>query len=193
MIDIEQLTKPPFIQTGNTCVLASYAVAARYFTKIPAEEFFVCYCRYFALPLVNHCDAQAEYDKHFHTYIDKRMTGYQLVAELHNTSTQDAFITARKISNVEIINSIKVSSSKIESALKSIDKEALLNLTYKLPRGTHSITVGYYDSHYVYVNTAPMTGPYCHFGKEPHGKIDAFGDFDNPTFPLLDGLLITSK
>ncbi len=54
-----------FKQTGGSCVLASYALAAHYFTQIPMSKFFDGYCEHFGLlPLAQEETSESVYASH---------------------------------------------------------------------------------------------------------------------------------
>jgi hypothetical protein len=86
-----------FKQSGGSCVLASYAVAASYFTQLPFAAFFEGYCEHFGLACDAEITAEQRYAKHFDTEWRRRnVRGYELILELHKRSPAACFCAARE-------------------------------------------------------------------------------------------------
>jgi hypothetical protein len=87
-----------FKQSGGSCVLASYAVAASYFTGLPFAAFFEGYCEHFGLSSnAGTTSAEQRYARHFDTEWRRRnVRGYELILELHKRSPAACFCAARE-------------------------------------------------------------------------------------------------
>jgi hypothetical protein len=157
MVDMSKVISPKFLQHKDSCVLASYAIAARYFTNIPIDDFFFAYCRHYNLPYknTNVINAQDQYDSHFHHNMPEK-SGYEKIEILHNSSNEPEFLRARTLFSVRIFQPRLLSDiSTIDNELRT--KEAIFNLTIEISSNCHSITaaINQADSQYFYVNTAP--------------------------------------
>jgi len=118
-----------FQQTTDSCVLASYAIVANYFTQIPVSEFFAAYCRHFSI--VSHaCDYEKTYASHFSNEINKypNSNGYKLILFLHNNSSDNAFAEARRFFTAKFYLNAAYAFCELEERLEC--SESLLNLTY---------------------------------------------------------------
>ena len=139
-----------YSQRLDTCVLASYAVACFPFTnKQPVLDYFLSYCRHFKL---NETYPERSYDLHFHP-LSKIKPGYQIIKELHDSSSESVFVKARQ----SITLSPLINWSKDVAAVNaSIRKDNCLLLLFinesSLPglSSGHSIVVGHNSSHGLY-------------------------------------------
>src|SRR5438876_5128506 len=87
-----------FIQNGGSCVLASYAVVASYFTGKPVSLYFEGYCQHFGLTYKDSADAEQKYASHFDAEWRKRdCRGYEVILDLHANSKEKCFVEARQI------------------------------------------------------------------------------------------------
>ena len=87
-----------YIQKPGTCVLSSYAIVNNYFTRIQEDEIFGSYCKHFGL--IGSQNLSTRYNSHFHNYIaNEAITGYECIINLHQQSTQRAFVKGRELFN----------------------------------------------------------------------------------------------
>ena len=87
-----------FLQNGGSCVLASYAIVASYFTGQPISTYFEGYCRHFGLTFKDAAEAEQKYADHFDAEWRKRnCRGYEVILDLHSNSTEKCFADARQI------------------------------------------------------------------------------------------------
>src|SRR5207249_11566064 len=94
MLDTRLLSDLKFQQHGDSCVLASYGVAAYPFTETPVQDYFCDYCRHFALPDHN---PEQECVWHFDRLQDDRAaSGYKIICDLHEASEQPSFLNCRR-------------------------------------------------------------------------------------------------
>ena len=117
-----------FRQSGGSCVLASYAVAASYFTGLPFPAFFAGYCEHFGLA----CDAattpEQRYAKHFDSEWRKRnVRGYEVILELHRRSPVACFCAAREVMTGRFY--FHSDTRHLEKKLRK--RCAFLNVTYE--------------------------------------------------------------
>ena len=94
MISQDAFSNLDYKQGLATCVLASYAVAAYPFAKIPVLDFFVAYCCQFGLP---HEHPERSYEDDFL----QRHPGYDVIWKLHHDSTVPVFEACRKAFSLE--------------------------------------------------------------------------------------------
>lgn len=126
-----------FTQNGNTCVLASYGIVGNYFTGESIVDFFSAYCAHFCLPL---CQSEAVYDKHFHVYLSiQSLCGYAVICDLHNQSPQSIFTKCRFKFSAQLYGNSIPQIAFFEQTLQR--EESLLNITYAINVGFHSVTV----------------------------------------------------
>jgi hypothetical protein len=129
-----------FIQNSGSCVLASYAVAASYFTGRPVQDYFEGYCRHFGLSFKDAADAERKYAAHFDAEWRKRdCRGYEVILDLHEHSSEKCFAEARRIFEGRFYLDSSTHIDELERLLKT--REAFLNITYEPGRDYHSITV----------------------------------------------------
>jgi len=139
MVD-RALIEDQFLQTGNSCVLASYGVANQYFTAQTIPAGFEAYCRHFILPFTNAREAERAYEQHFNRLWQLlRFKGYQIIVNLHQSSSVPLFEIARSRYNAIFFLNSDVNA--LERRLQAED--ALLNVTYEVPGPNfHSVIAG---------------------------------------------------
>jgi len=167
MVDSEKIYSS-FVQSVDSCVLASYAIAANYFTGIDIKIYFKAYCLHYGIKnfdrfpyLLNNIQINNEniyelaYNSHFHTEYNRRnIAGLKLIEELHNKSIQHAFLEGRKIIDIEYFANVFNFVDVIDKKLKK--DEALLILAFTGERGGRHIAVfGYDKKGYYNVETRP--------------------------------------
>jgi hypothetical protein len=129
-----------FIQNGGSCVLASYAVVANYFTGQPVADYFEGYCKHFGLAYTDAADAERKYADHFDAEWRRRdCRGYEVILDVHTHSKEPCFVEARKKFDARFYLDSAAHLKELEQALG--DKQAFLNITYEPGMGYHSITV----------------------------------------------------
>jgi hypothetical protein len=129
-----------FIQNGGSCVLASYAVVANYFTGKPITSYFEGYCRHFGLAFKDAAEAEQKYAAHFDAEWRKRdCRGYEVILDLHSNSKEKCFVEAREIFDGRFYLDSSAHIDELERLLST--HEAFLNITYEPGRDYHSITV----------------------------------------------------
>jgi len=129
-----------FIQNGGSCVLASYAVVANYFTGQPVADYFEGYCRHFGLAYTNAADAERKYAEHFDAEWRKRdCRGYEVILDVYANSKEACFVEARSKFDARFYLDSAAHLKELETALA--EKQAFLNITYEPGMGYHSITV----------------------------------------------------
>jgi len=129
-----------FVQRGNSCILASYAVGAHHFTKLGVYNYFWDYCKHFNLSPSSDKDAELKYNNDFHPRYNS-CSGYQIIEHLHNCSRQSAFVKSRAKFGVEYIHQPIHRLQQIEKSLKY--KEVLVSVAIKEHRGVHAYCVGF--------------------------------------------------
>lgn len=132
-----------FVQDGNSCTLASYAVASHHFTERGPYEFFCDYCKHFKIPATSDQDAEREYNNDFHPrYSRPNCSGYKIIRELHNNSPETCFVESRGKFHVEYIHQTTQRLEEIEDRLQH--EEALISVAFRMPSGdVHSCCVGF--------------------------------------------------
>lgn len=152
MIDLTKVNDT-FRQTGNSCVLASYAIAFNYFTGLPCEYCFEAYCQHFGLSYSDWKDAEQKYNDHFHIeYESRKGLGYEIITELHDTSLVTEFVKARETFNCELIGETQSNLVRISGILAV--EEALINITSRNEDGwSHSVTAFCADGCFYVKNT----------------------------------------
>jgi len=142
-----------FMQPGNSCVLASYAIVGNYFTRISTHEIFKGYFGHFRLKYTMD-ELGSVYEKHFFSELEsRRCNGYELITDLHNKSPEKAFTSCRFMFSAEFYRDSEPFLADFENILKNT--ESLLNITYVIPQenNCHSITVFYSTQGLAYRNT----------------------------------------
>jgi hypothetical protein len=129
-----------FIQNGGSCVLASYAVVANYFTGEPIASYFEGYCRHFGLAFKDAPEAEQKYAAHFDAEWRRRnCRGYEVILDLHSNSKEKCFAEARQIFEGRFYLDSAAKIDELERLLGG--HEAFLNITYEPGQDYHSITV----------------------------------------------------
>ena len=129
-----------FIQNGGSCVLASYAIVANYFTGRPVADYFEGYCKHFGLAYTDAADAERKYADHFDAEWRKRdCRGYEVILDVHTHSKEGCFLEARKKFDARFYLDSAAHLKELEEVLG--EKQAFLNITYEPGMGYHSITV----------------------------------------------------
>lgn len=142
-----------FKQSVGSCVIASYAIAANYFTGRPIESYFEGYCEHFGLKFDNALHAESVYAGHFDAEWRKRdCRGYEVALDLHEHSHVQCFAEARQIMRATFFLDSNV--VVIEDLLQRTC--SFLNITYEQSADEyHSITV-FSDSKYFFGRNTNM-------------------------------------
>ena len=142
------LVNAKFKQTGGSCVLASYAIAATYFCpSTTMETYFLGYCEHFGLQVKDAAEAEDAYASHFDSEWRKRnCRGYEVLLDLHDNSGVKCFARARK----KMFGRFRVESPLpvLEKQMRS--RECFLNIAYVHSKDEfHSITA-FSDGKYLF-------------------------------------------
>ena len=163
-----------FVQTGGSCVLASYAVVHNYFTSLPIHVCFEAYCRHFDLPFTSWREAEQKYAGHFdNEWRTRNCLGYEVMMDLHSNSSEQEFIEARKHFRSVLYKYSAPHCNQLEDTLRK--QEAILNITFSIGGDCHSITT-FAGSESLFKKDTNRTE------LEPMGTLSELGD-------LRDGLL----
>lgn len=166
-----------FIQTGHSCVLASYGIALNYFTSMPVAASFEDYCLHFGLPFATWEEAEQKYAEHFDKEWNKRKCkGYEVILDLHNNSNAPAFVAARGQFNSSFYGSVAPHNDDVEHLPRT--QEAILNITFTIGIHWHSISV--------FADDVLLKKDTTKAGLEPLGALIDLGN-------LQDGLLHIKK
>ncbi len=149
-IELSKEVNAEFKQRGGSCVLASYAVAASYFTQLPIGVFFAGYCEHFGLAVGREGECEELlYARHFDAeWRARNVRGYELVLALHNRSPVACFCAARAVMRGTFF--MHSDTRHLEKALRK--RCAFLNVTYEPDSAGneyHSITA-FSDGKYVF-------------------------------------------
>jgi hypothetical protein len=129
-----------FKQNSGSCVLASYAIVASYFTGQQVTRYFEGYCEHFQVTYTNAADAEEKYAEHFDAEWRKRnCRGYEVILDLHRNSKVGCFAEARRFFEGRFFLDSSKHLHELEELLST--KEAFLNITYEPGIDYHSITV----------------------------------------------------
>ncbi len=157
------LVDSQFKQTGGSCVLASYALAASYFTGISIASFFDGYCEHFGLFCKAGETTERLYAKHFDAEWRKRSVRgcwcclicfcfyilynrYEVVLDLHKRSHVWCFVRARAVMCGTFF--FHSDTKYLEKKLRK--RKAFLNLTYEAGNDEyHSISL-FSDGNYLF-------------------------------------------
>lgn len=168
-----------FVQNGNTCTLASYAVGAYHFTGIKPYDYFMGYCQYFSIPAATGEQAEQEYDRDFHQRYDReKRSGYKIIQELHDSCEQESFAKSRDSFQVGYIHNTAARLEEIERRLR--EDEALLSVAFRVNRSGHSSCVGCDQEGFYMVETSPSA---TNRGVVPISAVSSLA-------PLRDSLLM---
>lgn len=149
MIVASRFSGLSFKQSGNSCILASYAIAAYPFTGTPVLDYFRDYRDVFFSDKAQNMDPEPFYNAHFHPlyqYISGK-SGFQLLRDCHERIDRPSFNKARSIIRLSLIDSVEDDLHEIESDLKG-KTESLLIVFVKQPSlkdlmPYHAIVIGY--------------------------------------------------
>ena len=143
-IDINRVNRE-FVQSGGSCVLASYAIVASYFTSKPIATYFEGYCEHFGLQYKDALDAEQKYAAHFDQEWRKRnCRGYEVILDLHTNSKVKCFVEARQRFDGHFYLDSASHLRELENSLTQ--NEAFLNITYEPGHDYHSITIIHNDT-----------------------------------------------
>ena len=131
-----------FVQSDASCVLASYAIVANYFTRLPVSAYFEGYCHHFGIDYTNAIDAERKYSRHFDAEWKKRKcSGYLVILDLHSNATEECFVQARHQFDAKYYPDSVSHLDELRKILKT--REALMNITFRISDDTHSVTTFY--------------------------------------------------
>lgn len=166
----------PFVQSTESCVLGSYAIAANFFTRIEIRKFFDDYCRHYEISNFNMgkylCGpsqitpdklSEFAYDSHFHgANKNSGNSGLEFIKKLHDDSIQSSFQTSRTIFQLRYYNDQKFQQERevIQEQLEHND--ALLIAAFN--NGSHIAVFGFdYDKGMFTIETRPFNNPGIQF------------------------------
>ena len=142
MLNRSEYSNLNFCQNNhNLCILASFAVAAYPFNKIPIDNYFLDFCNHHNLDKSN---PKNSYEKNFSVFYNN---AYKMIECLYNTSNQTSFRESRNhfvLEPIDYTNNESVYLSELSTAKKN-----LLNLFINKSnnnifiKSMHSITLGY--------------------------------------------------
>lgn len=137
-------------QTGNSCIVASYAVAMFPFTAVPLLQYYEDYGQHFHLPAPRDGNACAD---HFHEEWQRRgISGLRLLTQLHAPATGGVFAQCSQRFDARLIDDVAIEMVQLENQLRSPWMNALLVF---LPRpAMHSVAVGCDNAGLFYYDTA---------------------------------------
>lgn len=137
MIRVDSLDKN-FTQQCGSCVLASYAIVANYFSGIQIPAIFKAYCEHFNL--YGSTSYEELYALHFDSEWKRRnCKGYEVILDVHNSSQIEVFKNLRSKFSTQFFLDSKPSLKFLEDTLKN--SEAFLNITYFNGFDFHSVTI----------------------------------------------------
>ena len=173
-----------FLQSCNSCVLASYAVGAYAFTAITPDRFFIDYCEHYKISIPQGTDAEHCYDDHFQKEWKKRgCKGFEIIQELHRSSDKESFVKCGEKFDVEFINSVESEIERLKATLTQ--KEALVIVAFQVPSdGVHATIVGFDGNGWYTIETRQKI--------KKTGPVRVSGIFNLGGKPL-DGLLLTKR
>lgn len=147
-----------FVQSDASCVLASYAIVANYFTRVPVRSYFEGYCHHFGIVYTNAEDAERKYSRHFDAEWQKRKcSGYEVILDLHSNATEECFVQARSHFDARFYRESSKHLSELRQVLET--REAFLNITFRVMDDTHSVTT-FYDGADLMVRDTTRHGIY---------------------------------
>ena len=147
-----------FVQSDASCTLASYAIAANYFTGRPVSDYFKGYCSHFRIFYSSALDAERKYSVHFDGEFRRRnCSGCEVILDLHSNSMEQCFVEARRSFDARFYHKPSEHIAELEQILKT--RDALLNVGYPVMDDAHSVTVLYDGSRFLIRNTG-MKGFY---------------------------------
>jgi hypothetical protein len=177
MVDINRIYKD-FVQQTGSCILASYAIASNYFTAISPSDYFRDYQVGFNLNLDKEVLAYFSSicyqpnpstldefldDYHFRKqWSDRKISGLNLMAEVHKTFPLPSFRKSFEKIALEEIPNVTTIKPAIEESLQT--KESLLIAAFG--GGDHIAVFGFSKDGYFTVETRPWM-----IIKSPNGDI----------------------
>lgn len=127
-----------FKQSGGSCVLASYALAASYFTGIPIPSFFAGYVEHFGIVPAHGQTSEGLYASHFDSeWRRRKVRGYEVILDVHRRSHVSCFVAARQMMKGTFF--FHSDTSFLEKKLRK--RRAFLNVSYNAGHEFHSISV----------------------------------------------------
>ncbi len=134
-----------YVQSGNYCVLASYASALWPWLRATPLSYFVAYCEHFGLSPDPRC-AEATYLADFVVrYSQPGMSGYKVIQSLHETSNHSIFVRARAAVSHTSYADVTTNAAKIEQDLLGYSESALMAFVNSSRfgglSGMHSISI----------------------------------------------------
>ena len=169
-----------FVQSCDSCVLASYGIASSHYTDNDIQNFFNNYCK--SKNITPEPFPEKAYDDHFQElWKNNPISGCEIVLELHQNSNEKSFLSSRDSFNVKLIKSIANEQDSIANEL--VDNDSLLLGTFDVDTGTHSAIFGFGGDKWFYVETR--------IGVPKNGiiQIESLGEMGE----LHDGIMFTEK
>lgn len=146
------MTRDPFesfayVQTGDYCVLASYAAALWPWLRVTPLSCFIAYCEHFGVAADPRC-AEAKYLPDFiQRYSQPGMSGYRVVLDLHERSPHPLFARARSAVRATYEPDATSRAKSLESQLAGPTDRSLMvfinQSAFAGLRAMHSIAVIY--------------------------------------------------
>lgn len=153
MVDSAKICR--FSQSTESCVLASYAIAANYFVGIEIKKVFDDYCRHYGInnfnmhkylfrtsPIKHEKLSEFAYDSHFHDACkNSGMSGLEFIKNLHDHSTHTSFLRSRGIFAL-----LYYSDKKLHQHFKFIQEDLIWNdslLIAAFNKGSHIAVFGF--------------------------------------------------
>jgi hypothetical protein len=131
-----------FVQGDASCVLASYAIVANYFTRLPISDYFEGYCHHFGIVYTNALDAERKYTRHFDAEWQKRKClGAEVILDLHSNAMEECFVQSRSHFNAKFYREVIKHLGELNQALKT--REAFLNTGIRVLDDVHSVATFY--------------------------------------------------
>ncbi len=174
------------VQSGDSCVLLSYAIAGRYFLRIPVERFFSDYMNCFSISCTSSTpleELERLYDWHFHPITRYFLPGNQVIYSLHSNGGY-SFEIARQSIKAEYFE-VSTCIDHIESKLRN--EKSMLTVFFNTEG--HNAACGHDGSDFFYVETRVET-----MQNQFSNRIVRFENLEklNNQKKLGDGILLTS-
>jgi len=135
-------------QTGNYCVLASYATSSTpfLFPKVEVIDFFLAFCKHYNI-VADKSNAEELYlAKFIEEYSKPGKNGYQVINELHNSSPHELFVRCRCTFSL----SPKETSKEIAEIENELIKNECCLMLFIGGKKMHSVTVYYDNGFWIY-------------------------------------------
>ena len=159
-----------FVQRDASCVLASYAIVANYFTRLPVSSYFEGYCHHFGIVYTNALDAEQKYSRHFDAEWQKRQcSGYEVILDLHSNATEECFVQARSRFDARFYPDCPKHLGELRQVLET--QEAFLNITFRVMDDAHSVTSFYNGSNLMVRDTAARSIIYPVVGRADTNRL----------------------